>query len=149
MFLGFNWFQYDAKHRYTACIGVRNATAIKIEGEPLSVQRQKISPLLRYNFNGCYSDMSLGVPFVYKCAILVFVVLLILVGGIIVAVKHFKKRNRVILLKRPLILHLAHFFIVCRHPVDKQIKFVYFARKRNLEHFFRKKAFKFNGRQSG
>jgi carboxylesterase type B len=88
---GFNWLQYDAKHRYTACIGARNATAIKMEGEPLSVQRQKMSPLLRYNFNGCYSDMSLGVPFVYKCAILVFVVLLILVGGIVVTVKHFKK----------------------------------------------------------
>ena len=59
---GLEWPAYDLNKRQTAIIGEKPY----IESDPLSLQREKLSQLLRYMFIPSYASLDYNVPFVRK-----------------------------------------------------------------------------------
>lgn len=56
------WPQYEPTTRTTMFLG----EIISVQNDHLQKQREVIEPLLKYHFNGCYVNLSLNVPYVYK-----------------------------------------------------------------------------------
>ena len=87
------WEQYDSKTRKTMILDDN----IRMEEDYKKEQRLLIEPLLKYYFNGCYSNISLNVPQFYKIIVQVVGILLIIIALIIIfivlIVKKCKKKK--------------------------------------------------------
>lgn len=73
------WPQYNSDTRATMILG----DEIKVENDILSQQREAITKLIKYDFNGSYVNLSLNVPHVYKLVGISITVLFVLVGSFI------------------------------------------------------------------
>jgi para-nitrobenzyl esterase len=61
------WDPYTVKTRQTMILGQGDGDdLVKMESDFKKEERQLIEPLLKYYFNGCYSQLSLKVPQFYK-----------------------------------------------------------------------------------
>ncbi|OUM66689.1 hypothetical protein PIROE2DRAFT_68923 [Piromyces sp. E2] len=60
------WEPYNNTTRKTMILDYGKDTTIKMESDYKKEERQLIEPLLKYYFNGCYSQLSLRVPQFYK-----------------------------------------------------------------------------------
>ena len=88
------WEQYNSKTRKTMILDKN----IKMEEDFKKEQSVLIEPLLKYYFNGCYSNLSLNVPQFYKIIAQIIGALLILIGIIVLIivliVKKVKKKKK-------------------------------------------------------
>ncbi len=91
----YTWLPYDEKERRTLVLGKK----IKLESDPLPERREKAFPVLKYYFNGCYTNLSFNVPVIYKVAALLaaivgFVptVVLLIVRAVIKGIRKLRKR---------------------------------------------------------
>ncbi|MBR6005359.1 MAG: hypothetical protein IK063_03920, partial [Clostridia bacterium] len=75
--------------RVTMILGdeIRQETDLKEE------QRALIEPLLGYYFNGCYSQLSLNVPQIYRIIAQAAAVVLIPVSAAVIILKTLKKKR--------------------------------------------------------
>ncbi len=80
---GYKWDEYNTSSRMTMVLGKN----IHQESDLKSKSRKKLSSLLSYGLNGCYSQLSLNVPSVYKYIFIVVGVIAILVITIFNLVK--------------------------------------------------------------
>ena len=83
------WEPYTAENRVTMILGdeIRQETDLKEE------QRALIEPLLGYYFNGCYSQLSLNVPQIYRIIAQAAAVVLIPVSAAVIILKTLKKKR--------------------------------------------------------
>ena len=88
------WEKYDSKTRKTMILDEN----IHMEEDYKREQRLLIEPLLKYYFNGCYSNLSMNVPQFYKIVAQLVGTLLIIIGIIVIIivliVKRIKKRKK-------------------------------------------------------
>ena len=87
------WEQYNSQTRKTMILDEK----IYMEEDYKKEQRLLIEPLLKYYFNGCYSNLSLNVPQFYKILAQLISVLIIIIAIIVVIivliVKKIKKNK--------------------------------------------------------
>lgn len=76
---GIEWNAYDMENRTTMILG----EDIHTENAPLENQRRQLASLLKYNFNGCYTNLSLFVPSVFKLAAFAIIVIALIIFAII------------------------------------------------------------------
>ena len=82
----YTWEKYTADMRMTMTLGEDIAMVSDLKGE----QRVLIEPLLKYGLNGCYSQLSMNVPQIYKIVGAAIFMAVTLTVGIIIVVKNFK-----------------------------------------------------------
>uniref|UniRef100_UPI00140BB4B6 carboxylesterase/lipase family protein n=1 Tax=Paenibacillus turpanensis TaxID=2689078 RepID=UPI00140BB4B6 len=87
------WPQYNQVTRTTMVLGSKS----HVEDDVLGEQRKMIEPLMKYHFNGRYSELSLWVPHVYK---LVGVAATIFVSLLIITIFFVKRIRRLNALKQ-------------------------------------------------
>ena len=87
------WEKYNSQTRKTMILDEE----IKMEEDYKREQRILIEPLLKYYFNGCYSNISLNVPQFYKIIVEIvgtlLIIIIILVVIIVLIVKKIKIRR--------------------------------------------------------
>jgi para-nitrobenzyl esterase len=87
------WEQYNSQTRKTMILDEK----IYMEEDYKKEQRLLIEPLLKYYFNGCYSNISLNVPQFYKIIVEIvgtlLIIIIILVVIIVLIVKKIKIRR--------------------------------------------------------
>ncbi len=77
------WEKYNTETRKTMVLG----SEIKMESDILGEQRLLIEPLIKYNFNGCYVNLSYNVSHIYKIIAVLLSILIVLVIGTVVIIK--------------------------------------------------------------
>ena len=82
-----DWPTYSKENKNTMILG----DEITVVEDYKSDQREAIEPLLKYGFNGCYSQLSFFVPQVYKMIAIVLIPLVFICGVIILVIR--KKRR--------------------------------------------------------
>ncbi len=83
------WEPYSPENPVTMVLGER----IYMEEDLKAEQRKMIEPLLDYYFNGCYSQLSLNVPYVYKTVGAAFAAAAAAVFIILMSVRWYKHRK--------------------------------------------------------
>ena len=68
------WPAYEEKERWTMVLGEPSGA----EKDPLSKQRTVLDPILDYRLNASYANMNFNVPFVWKSAGKVLLILLLI-----------------------------------------------------------------------
>jgi len=86
---GISWDLYEPDTRLTLILG----DEVRMESDVNGEQRELIEPLLRYYFNGLYSQLSLNVPHVYLLAGCAAAVLAVLIIAAAVIVKRIRRRK--------------------------------------------------------
>lgn len=83
------WDEYNPETKKTMIL----AENVRMEENFKEVQTKVLTPLLKYGFNGCYSQLSFNVPHVYKMVALVGIVIIMMVVLFAVVTRKVKKRN--------------------------------------------------------
>jgi para-nitrobenzyl esterase len=77
------WPAYDAKDRWTMFLRSGTSRAVR---DPKPEVRETLDPILDYRLNASYAEMKFNVPFVWKSAVKILMILL-LIAGLIVLLK--------------------------------------------------------------
>ena len=85
------WSLYNSDTRMTMILGEEITLASDLKGE----QREILTPLLKYGFNGCYADLSLNVPQVYKLVGIFVAALAVSSLVIVLIVRIMRKRRKI------------------------------------------------------
>ena len=86
----YKWDTYDTETRKTMVLD----KDIHMESDLLSEQRKALEPILKYHFNGCYSQLSVNVPTIRKAVAAVVLVLAALIAAIVFAVRRHRKKEQ-------------------------------------------------------
>ncbi len=78
------WPAYDAKDRWTMVLK-ENSEAVR---DPLPEQRKVLDPILDYRLNASYANMSFNVPFTWKTAGKILLLLLMIAAALYLAFSH-------------------------------------------------------------
>ena len=78
------WPAYDAKNRWTMVLK-EDSEAVR---DPLPEQRKVLDPVLDYRLNASYANMSFNVPFTWKTAGKILLLLLIIAAALYLAFSH-------------------------------------------------------------
>jgi len=84
------WEPYKVNNRMTMIFDAGN---VHMEGDVKAEQREKLEPILKYKLNGCYSQMSLNVPTVYKLVAMLVGAVIVTAGIIALVVKRTKNKK--------------------------------------------------------
>ena len=87
------WPEYDAIDRNVMYIGELQG----IVKDPMSAERKLLEPILKYGFNGTYTELNYNVPHIRKAAGQALVLLAAVVGavaGSIILIKKLRKGNK-------------------------------------------------------
>jgi len=85
------WPEYTTDTRTAMVFDSGN---VHTENDIKKDQREKLSPLLKYMLNGCYSQMSYNVPAVYKLIAMAAGALAVLIGIVIILIRRIRKKHR-------------------------------------------------------
>lgn len=89
------WPKYNEKTKETMVLGRET----KVQSNLLEEQRKAMQPLMKYHFNGNYSNLSPMVPFVYKLVAFFLLIIGFIVALIFVWIKRSKKRKKKVALE--------------------------------------------------
>ena len=84
------WSPYNSDTRMTMILGEEISMVSDWKGE----QREILTPLLKYGFNGCYMGLSFDVPSVHKIAGKLAIAFAILIGIVVLLILAYVKRKK-------------------------------------------------------
>ncbi len=83
------WSNYNSTTRYTMVLG----SDIRLESDLLSEQREQLTDLLAYNFNGNYSQLNFNVPFIRKLVIAGVIIIAGIIFSVVMGIRKFHHRR--------------------------------------------------------
>ena len=83
------WNAYTADTKYTMLLGEE----VKLVDDYKGSQRELIEPLLKYGFNGCYSQLSFNVPQVYKMVVMIVCMIICVSVAIVIVCRRLRKKR--------------------------------------------------------